>query len=189
MPNWCENTLTVVGLTDDNALASFMDTVKCAPDPEVEHDEGTPLSLAKIVPPPENIETGGCNGQHAEGVVCWFTWSIESWGTKWDVKARISADDMNMGDKPSVRYEFDSAWAPPRQAIVEASRRWPTLLFHLSYDEPGGDFGGHLVVVAGRAIEGSEGPSLYNIERERCEVDHYRVEEWLEEALPANKVR
>lgn len=67
----------------------------------------------------------------------WYQWSIDNWGTKWDVDATIEQIDEEF-----IEIEFDSAWAPPVKWLAQVEPMFPELKFQLHYDEPGMGFKG-----------------------------------------------
>lgn len=99
---------------------------------------GSDLDFEVILPTPRHLLDG-------EG---WYDWRVANWGTKWE------ADGVHREDTSpeQVDYRFSSAWSPP-VAIVEAlGANFPSLSFHLSYDEPGGGFIGDFQVEEGRVV-------------------------------------
>jgi hypothetical protein len=140
MPNWCSNTLTISGPSAD--LVALGNTVV---------DQGkTDLSLEKINATPPEMLTDEKAG--------WYEWRNEHWGTKWDVEATLTEFDH------LYVYNFNSAWGPPESAIATLAACFPTLTFHLAYDEPGMDFGGFTLWREGELAEKEEGVSLQNLE-------------------------
>lgn len=75
------------------------------------------LDFNTLIPAPANIETGGCTGQHEPGVVCWRTWNIENWGTKWNGydAVRISTTEL----------QFDTAWSHPFPVMQALTEKFP----------------------------------------------------------------
>jgi len=173
MPNWCSNSLRVLG--DEDAMKKMLEEIPMfslgavIPMPEelasivtgshtidsvkVNHwrwaagssvDVLQSLNSEAIPIPPEEIEAL----REKYGAVDWYDWCISRWGTKWDVEP---VEWYHIG----AGYEtvFDTAWAPPRGVIVALSERYPVLRFELSYSEAGGDFAGTDVWVAGVELE------------------------------------
>ena len=126
MPNWCENNLDVYG--KKKLLEKFIRENK---------DEDTDLSLQKLRPIDGEIDCGTAS---------------DLWGTKWDVEAGLDGDP----EDEWIRYGFDSAWAPPIEAIVDGSRKYPKLEFTLHYREPGMAFAGVLLAKNGKIIKRQE---------------------------------
>ncbi len=88
-----------------------------------------------LIPLPENYEQGGCTGQHAPGVVCWYSWNIENWGTKWN------AYDSEVTEG---RVKFETAWSHPWPVMQALSLKHPDVEFEVKYaDEDLGSNLGH----------------------------------------------
>lgn len=149
MPNWCLNTLQIVGPADSIADMSLF----VRGDAVVEVQEGgtivptTSLSLEKIAPMPSELKerprTPTKPGSYPE----WLEWRIDNWGTKWDVEAVVTG----IGPE-SLTMEFSSAWTPPIAAIVQLSERFPDLKFDFSFEEPGNEIGGRRLIQDGMTI-------------------------------------
>lgn len=87
-----------------------------------------------IIPQPEGIETDGCSGKHEPGVICWYEWNVENWGTKW------GAYDFELkGTKDNeLHIEFNTAWRPPTP-IFEKLVEMGYEVSAVSIDEGGGE--------------------------------------------------
>lgn len=134
MPNWCENTLKVLG--KEKELKKFR--IKVA-------TKKTALSLEKLFPLPKALKDTKSPVEKPNkklikkfGADNWYDWQIKNWGTKWDIDAELLEDE----ECGQLRYSFSSAWAPPIEALKNASKLYPELVFILSYDEPGMGFMG-----------------------------------------------
>lgn len=115
-----------------------------------------------IVPQPENIETGGCNGSHEENVICWYQWNIENWGTKWN--ATRTSYDENAGS-----ILFETAWSFPAPVIYELSKKFPDHVLHVQFaDEDLGYNVGEAWIQDGEAVEVNE--SIQYGSDEACEL-------------------
>lgn len=114
MPNWCSNRATITG-----PAPVIREIV------EVLNQSDSPL-LQWMVPRPEAEED-------------WYSWSIQNWGTKWDI---CDVYFENQADEDSIEFSFCSAWAPP----IEAFQTWAAadgrVQFNLEYWEPGCGFVG-----------------------------------------------
>jgi hypothetical protein len=86
-----------------------------------------------LIPQPDNIEKGNCSGKHEPGVVCWYNWSVQNWGTKWN------AYDAEIGD---TSLKFDTAWSHPVPVIVTLSTRFPKATLYVKYADE--DLGANL---------------------------------------------
>ena len=111
MPNWCMNSITV-SHENPEMIQKFAAAMK---------DENL---FNTFVPNP--------TGQWDYG------WSIDNWGTKWDVGSTDFTIDT---DNTSGYGSFDTAWGPP----IEFYRKLEELGFDVdaTYFEPGMCFAGH----------------------------------------------
>lgn len=75
------------------------------------------VDFEMVIPSPPNKEKGGCTGKHDPSVVCWYTWNVENWGTKWN------AYDVEIRDDSTVKFE--SAWSHPQLVIEALSLKFP----------------------------------------------------------------
>lgn len=160
MPNWCTNKLSVRGRRDDIAeFLLFMSQVKgeqgfldlaypmpndlkgtsCPPRLIEEHEYATWVANGKPLEKWEGAPiTYRMQAQYRRiyGADNWYDWSVEHWGTKWDVYEKdIVTTPWKNGN--GVTLVFDTAWAPPSGAIARLSGRFPKLQFNLGYEEPG----------------------------------------------------
>lgn len=127
------------------------------------------VDFAAIVPPPPNIETGGCTGTHADGVVCWYEWNVANWGTKW---GGYSASDKALpGDLCELR--FDTAWSHPYPIITALAARHPGEPIYVQYaDEAlGRNLAAYVIIGgadgdlgAGLLLQAVEGPGILDSE-------------------------
>lgn len=62
----------------------------------------------------------------------WYNWSVNHYGTKWEVKAEITGESNDY-----ISYSFDSAWSPPIEFFKNISPLFPKLIFELEYEEGG----------------------------------------------------
>jgi hypothetical protein len=70
------------------------------------------------------------------GAADWYDWSINNWGTKWDVEP----DGYSRPNPNSLSVGFETAWAPP----IQFYEHLESLGFHVEamYYEPGMAFAG-----------------------------------------------
>jgi len=130
MPNWCYNSLSV-SHEDPAMIERFVAAV--------ENDR----LLNEFVPMPEELRSTTSPSPTNEslvekyGVSDWYSWSVENWGTKWDI-SDACADCI---DKNSVTAGFNTAWSPP----IEFYQKLETLGFTVdaTYTEEGMGFAGH----------------------------------------------
>ena len=155
MPNWCLNTLSVTG--DSKQLMAFKRKAALG-----END----FCIKTFFPMPEELEgtTSPAPRPNKElrkkyGYDNWYDWCNANWGTKWDVEGHLEKTPRG-----SVGYTFDSAWAPPDEAIKKISELYPKLTFTLEYDEPGMDFAGTMVIEKGEVVSDLKTKSKLNAE-------------------------
>lgn len=108
-----------------------------------------------VIPQPVNIETGGCSRQHEEGVICWYEWNPENWGTKWN------AYDTSLEPKENglTELRFDTAWSHPYPVLEKLSKKFPNALIQVSYADE--DLGHN---IGQYAIKNGERSDLLGIE-------------------------
>lgn len=142
MPNWIKNKLFIHGPTDKVKQC----TLDIASD-------GEHISFEKILPRPTDIGDG------------WYDWSIENWGTKWDVRDTYEDSEGYIC--------FDTAWSTPHTLIFELSTRYTDLTFEVEYaDEDLGSNCGMYQIRNGDEIEFV----TYGIE-EACRIWDYDISE------------
>ena len=139
MPNWCNNTL-VIKHQDPAMIARAKDAFAAG------------KFLNEFVPIPESLHiVSGSVGEKdraeheaqmtanlaAHGYKDWYDFSVNEWGTKWDVG---DGDGINEITENSMTVYFDSAWAPP----CAAYEKMADLGFEIEalYDECGMAFCG-----------------------------------------------
>ena len=134
MPNWCENNLEVTG--PNESLDKFR---KVSRGKYSEEGKLYDLIMDSTVPMPNHIYQDSLGEKERElyGRDNWYDWSIENWGTKWDINGKLIHKD-----KECLQYEFDSAWSPPIEWLKKVSKVFPDLYFELEYSEPNMDFAG-----------------------------------------------
>jgi len=65
-----------------------------------------------------------------------YDWCCKNWGTKWGF-----VDPELHRNKGEDFYTFNTAWSPPVPLIRMMSSMFPTLEFHVDWEEEGGDKG------------------------------------------------
>jgi hypothetical protein len=169
MPNWCNNLLMLSGSSE--ALANFQnkfDNRRVIVDPDEPAREPTKVGLlSAFFPTPEELmrQTAGGVAVSSEssgdqliqkyGARDWYDWRTTNWGTKWDVMQ----DGASFDQEGSCLFSsFESAWAPPIRGILVISTLFPDIQFDLQYEEPGCNFEGQFVALAGEVIHHAERP-------------------------------
>ena len=158
MPNWCENELYIKGKKSE--VEAFIEAVRGG------RDDQTDFDFAKIIPYPEEYDLADKARREWEETyrdVPWnqrppapqdgfnqggYQWCCGSWGTKWNAR-----DTRFRKTTRGCIMNFNTAWSPPTPVIMQASRLFPKLEFHLEYWECGAGFKGVLRVKGGEIIE------------------------------------
>ena len=102
MPNWVRNKLFIHGPTEKVKQC----TLDIASD--TEH-----ISFHKILPRPKDIGDD------------WYDWSVENWGTKWDVTETYEDENGYIC--------FDTAWSTPVEIFNLLSEKCTDLIFEVEY--------------------------------------------------------
>lgn len=137
MPNWCDNTLTMIGNNSD--IEKIYDLVFTELDGEL---NGVHFDFRKIVPPPDHPdykqEPIGPDSPEWNSEFNWYNWNISNWGTKWNANdTLITGKERNF-----LRVFFLTAWAPPVPVIRTLSKLFPDVkIKHQWRDDMGGDNG------------------------------------------------
>jgi len=137
MPNWCQNQLTLRHKDSrevERAIAAFQrgkllnEFVPC---PQELQDESTGFANADVK----------ADRVAKYGYESWYDWSVQHWGTKWDV----GGEDRGYAefDEHTVVMDFDSAWAPPIAAMQALEQQGFEI--KILYNEPGMAFCGWYV--------------------------------------------
>lgn len=148
MSNLCWNKLVISG--PDKDVKAFIKQAKALEHvyqfrgrPEeykvaVTRSEMLELSFHALVPIPDEILEGEYEpkGRNKE---------YELWGCKYGAMDPV----LENCDNGLVEYAFDTPWSPPTQFLLSVSRKFPTLLFDMKYDEPGNDIWGRVLVKNG----------------------------------------
>jgi len=120
MPNWCDNYVEIKG--PKKILDEIEDIVK-EDNNEKEREHGL-LNYLRPMPVEEKEN--------------WYQWSIDNWGTKWEVKEFYGTTRKD--DK--ICFSFQSAWSPPTEAFNYFYDENDDVSINLKYYEPGMDFAG-----------------------------------------------
>lgn len=108
-----------------------------APDPE-----RLVVDFGLIIPEPESMFHGGCNGQHphpkedGSGFYkhCWYGWNTQNWGTKWNA--------YSIERRSDTQLKFETAWSHPWPVMQALSKRFPDILIDVRYADE--DLGANL---------------------------------------------
>lgn len=133
MPNWCFDRLEVIG--EAEVVANFKSASTNA--------DGD-FSFDCLVPMPEAL-------RKPDGGDGWYNWSVDNWGTKWDVRGDevYTSHDVTDEGLSRLTLDFTTAWAPPSEWLQRVAPLYPTLQFTLWFDEPGACFAGKETFING----------------------------------------
>lgn len=192
MPNWCYNTLTVEGPTEE--LDRFVEAV--ATDEASKSSEYiTSVDLAQIHPTPEDLNIRSViysnpeegTPEHAEwldlqakykvniekyGYATWYDWNIANWSVKW-------APNITEFERYShgIVINYETPWGPATDLIRKISEVFPTLVFSVTMTEESNAFVGCEVFHQGNLYDHgydlsnpSELPDEYRSEIESAEA-------------------
>lgn len=106
------------------------------------------ISFNRIVPQPENIQTGGCPGGTVDGVhpetgeICWYVWNLANWGTKWEAYDHRHFEHRVLAENGGVPYGrvdlvFCTAWSQPAPVFKAIEERWGLTVVAVTQDEGG----------------------------------------------------
>jgi hypothetical protein len=124
MPNYVYNQLTILGNNIDN----FYNANK----PKLcEHKNELELSFHMLVPEPNNSD--------------WYKWRCDNWGCKWDA----SNVSYKMINNNKSEYTFSTPWNYPLAWLKTVSKIYPTLIFHIKYEDDGFNFFGTSIIKNG----------------------------------------
>jgi hypothetical protein len=158
MPNWCSNSLKIVG--DAKSIADFARVTTSH-----ENHSETGIRLVNHYPMPQELADtpkgsfGESEKQKAMeemnkankekyGFADWYDWSIANWGTKWS----DCETELVHHFPTELLYRFDTAWSPPIPLIEKMSVKYPTLSFAIVYEELGMGFMGGVKIVDGETV-------------------------------------
>jgi hypothetical protein len=142
MPNWCNNTLELQH--EDPAMIERARKA-FAEGKLLEEFCPVPASLHIVAgrvgdgDEQKKLEEDTAKNLEVHGYGNWYDYCVNEWGTKWDV----GGDDYNEPQQETpndITMSFDSAWAPP----IQAMDKFEALGFsvRLYYYEPGMGFAG-----------------------------------------------
>ena len=161
MPNWCNNNLVIEtdntqGFQIVKELELFC--LKVQDNPEEVDNTGLlnyfrqmPFTLEGTVKGIHRPKWQTDNSQWLKdcyGYDNWYDWRVNNWGTKWDVHDISSFEVTDEGvwqKKPRIELEFETALAPPIEALqywIKNLSIFCNVKCYLSYTEPGMDYCG-----------------------------------------------
>ena len=141
MPNWCNNNVEISGPN------KIIDQIEKIVD-ESKNTEGQGL-LDWMKPMPKELRETQADGTERKDFIKkyghsdWYGWANENWGTKWDISSEFYSVDRQYHNRVStIRFGFDSAWAPPLTAFADWLDKNEDCSLKCWYYEPGCDFAG-----------------------------------------------
>jgi hypothetical protein len=83
------------------------------------------------------------------GVTDWYDWCVANWGTKWGA---YDVTDWNVF-KNEAFVTFNTAWSPPTEFLINASKLYPNLQFKNTFCDEGGSFLGWEIISDGEKVD------------------------------------
>jgi hypothetical protein len=176
MPNHCYNELQIFGKKDE--VENFIEFIKSK-------RQGNEYDLFEaLTPMPEELRNTTSPNQDEElsnqliekyGYSNWYAWAVSQWGTKWgDYDADMSeVYQIGKTDKYTSTYTYSTAWSPGDEFLMASlADQFPTMEFHLFYDEPGMGFKGEVVVENGKITN-----NVYEEYEIECDEDGEPIED------------
>ena len=118
MPNWCSNHIRLGGPTEE--IERIWNIIE-----DQDTDEGLCTALAPLKDGWE------------------YNDAVSTWGTKWDVTDGFLELDKQ-GDYSEITGSFESAWSPPKEAVLTWLEKNPDCDADLLFCEFANDFMGNL---------------------------------------------
>ena len=205
MPNWCSNSLIITNPSNVPGLINKFifenKPINCRPlienyekhnkkvDDEKAKKLEDPNYLINLnygvkieIDPDDNLTFWTSCPRPEEEEENWYNWSIENWGTKWDVSECEIYEQSN----EEVQYNFDTAWGPPNEWLVETAKIYPDLKFVITYEECGCNFWGTKVFEEGLLSYEHEIPLSEKKYEQFLQEDVQYIEETFEEDFENN---
>ena len=141
MPNWCDNSLSLVGPTKElkRLRQAYIDGEL----------------FEAILPCPKELKGTTADGSTNEDLVKkhghsdWYSFATTEWGTKWDIGSEDgdkceeivpNGNDDEIGETARWTFFFQTAWAPPIGVYEKLFE--DGFEVYATYYEPGCDFAG-----------------------------------------------
>ena len=120
MPNWCDN---YVEITAPKKTIDEIEAIVDEKNNDKEREHGL-LNYLRPMPVEEKEN--------------WYNWSVDNWGTKWDVTEFYGSTR----EDNKISFSFMSAWGPPTEAYTYFLNNNKDVMVDAKYYEPGMDFAG-----------------------------------------------
>lgn len=165
MPNWCSDTLVVIGPYDP--MMKLREEAKGV-DTGGKEAEFLFQSLCPMPSDKEELKRQAMATPYykwASSMIghrddeWWYPWRCGNWGTKWDLAADSTTSEFYDEPKEVCVWTlmFDTAWGPPVELLHKVAAKHPELRFELSYYEPGMNFAGRMRWEGGELVHEREG--------------------------------
>ncbi|MFA5299264.1 MAG: hypothetical protein WC389_13830 [Lutibacter sp.] len=143
MPNHITNRLKIVGI--ENKINKVFDFIK------IEEQDATKdyrdklifgigtIDFNKITPMPKWVfrgNLGRAEEQKYGAENCWYKWSLDNWGTKWNAYEQL--DERNTDDT----IYFNTAWSKVDELIRKLSLIFPDVIIEYAWADE--DFGANI---------------------------------------------
>lgn len=151
MPNWCSNELKIQG--NPKELSKLIKKVQITKSEATENHYESLFACHRVIPRPADKEDD------------WYNWSVENWGTKWDLSDVRFEGDV---EAKEVSYYFESAWSPIVPVVEALAKEFKTLSFNYTFYETGSDYWGEVEYKKGE-VESEEGGDISSAGCERLE--------------------
>ena len=83
------------------------------------------------------------------GATNWYDWCCANWGTKWGA---YDVTEWNVFENEAT-VSFNTAWSPPTEFLINASKLYPDLQFKNTYCDEGGGFLGWDIISDGEKVD------------------------------------
>jgi hypothetical protein len=115
----------------------------------------------------------------------WYGWQCANWGTKWNAYDFMQNWEILADGFASLI--FFTAWSPPTQLLINASKKFPNISFVNLYKDEGGSFVGKMTIENGEIVDdfrpewfSQDGIRLRDQLGDYCQEDEYEIESRLE---------
>lgn len=174
MPNWCGNRITITGAKC--VIQSFLDQAKA----KDSYGKKCPFTFNAFVPMPKEVFRGSIGSEEQEkypGELNWYDWSVNHWGTKWDVNDEsVHIEWENTKDSDivacQVKISFDTAWSPPEPVVRAMAKAFPALHFVHEFVEHGESYAGRHEYSNGVAVNVEDWTDEERVEEMGRNLDH-----------------
>jgi len=154
MPNWCFNTINVSGPRHE--VKKFLKAVSS-------NQENRHLDFNGVVPMPEEIRDTNSPNLNEElskilikkyGSEDWYSWTLKNWGTKWNPECLDGWDETFSEENKTldITINCQTAWSPPTEFLINASKIYPALVFSNDFYEEGNCFVGQYEIKYGEFL-------------------------------------